>query len=67
MRKRQVQQRREFPTRVTQLLQVYAHKGFNAVFDTDGPIEAPWQLKAVDAIPGRKWFMGYLVGVGVRP
>jgi 2-polyprenyl-6-methoxyphenol hydroxylase-like FAD-dependent oxidoreductase len=63
----QVQMRREFPTRVTQFLQVYAHKALNAVFETHGPIEAPWQLKAVDAVPGRKWIMGYIVGVGIRP
>jgi hypothetical protein len=63
----QVQDRREFPTRVTQFLQVYAHKALSAAFETEGPIEVPWQLKAVDALPGRKWIMGYLVGVGVRP
>jgi 2-polyprenyl-6-methoxyphenol hydroxylase-like FAD-dependent oxidoreductase len=63
----QVQERREFPTRVTQFLQVNAHKALSAVFKTDGPIEAPWQLKVVDALPGRKWIMGYVVGVGVRP
>jgi 2-polyprenyl-6-methoxyphenol hydroxylase-like FAD-dependent oxidoreductase len=62
-----VQRRREFPTRVTQFLQVNAHKAFDAVFDTNGPIQAPWQLKVVDALPGRKWIMGYVVGVGVRP
>jgi 2-polyprenyl-6-methoxyphenol hydroxylase-like FAD-dependent oxidoreductase len=64
---RQVQQRREFPTRVTQFLQVNAHKAFNAVFKTNGPIHAPWQLKVVQALPGRKYIMGYVVGVGVRP
>ncbi len=64
---KRVQQRREFPTRVTQFLQVNAHKALNAVFKTDGPIQAPWQLKVVDALPGRKWIMGYIVGVGVRP
>ncbi len=64
---KRVQQRREFPTRVTQFLQVNAHKALNAVFKTDGPIEAPWQLKVFDALPGRKWIMGYVVGVGVRP
>jgi 2-polyprenyl-6-methoxyphenol hydroxylase-like FAD-dependent oxidoreductase len=62
-----VQQRREFPTRVTQFLQVNAHKALNTVFKTDGPIQAPWQLKVIDALPGRKWIMGYVVGVGVRP
>src|SRR5580700_2157322 len=64
---RRVQQRREFPTRVTQFLQVSAHKALNAVFKTDGPVQAPWQLKVVGALPGRKWIMGYVVGVGVRP
>lgn len=64
---KRVQQRREFPTRVTQFLQVNAHKALNAVFKTDRPIHAPWQLKVVDALPGRKWIMGYIVGIGVRP
>jgi 2-polyprenyl-6-methoxyphenol hydroxylase-like FAD-dependent oxidoreductase len=62
-----VQQRREFPTRVTQFLQVNAHKALNAAFEADGPIQAPWQFKVVDALPGRKWIMGYVVGVGIRP
>jgi 2-polyprenyl-6-methoxyphenol hydroxylase-like FAD-dependent oxidoreductase len=62
-----VQQRREFPTRVTQALQVSAHKGFAKVFETKGPVKAPWQLKLVAQIPGRPWVMGYVVGVGVRP
>ena len=62
-----VQQRREFPTRVTQMLQVTAHKAFARVFETSGPLEAPWQLKLVAEIPGRPWVMGYVVGVGVRP
>jgi len=64
---KRVQQRREFPTRVTQFLQVNAHKALNAVFKTAGPIQAPWQLKVVDTLPGRRWIMGYVVGVGVRP
>src|ERR1700728_779008 len=39
-----VQQRREFPTRVTQMLQVNAHKAFARVFQTHGPIRVPWQV-----------------------
>jgi 2-polyprenyl-6-methoxyphenol hydroxylase-like FAD-dependent oxidoreductase len=62
-----VQRRREFPTRATQFLQVNAHKGLDAVFKTHGPIRVPWQLKVVDALPGRKWIMGYVIGVGIRP
>jgi hypothetical protein len=53
---KRVQQRRECPTRVTQFLQVNAHKALNAGFKTDGPIQAPWQLKVVDALARRKWF-----------
>jgi 2-polyprenyl-6-methoxyphenol hydroxylase-like FAD-dependent oxidoreductase len=64
---KRVQQRREFPTRVTQFLQVKAHNAFDVVFRTSGPLQAPWQLKVVDALPGRKWIMGYVVGVGIRP
>ena len=62
-----VQRRREFPTRATQALQVFAHRGLQKVFENEGPVEAPWQLQVVERVPGRKWAMGYLVGVGVRP
>jgi 2-polyprenyl-6-methoxyphenol hydroxylase-like FAD-dependent oxidoreductase len=62
-----VQQRREFPTRVTQRLQVNAHKGFAHVFETSGPIEAPWQLKVAAHVPGLKHVMGHVIGMGVRP
>lgn len=62
-----LQRRREFPARVTQWLQVAAHNAFEAAFRNSGPLEAPWQLKAIDQIPGRKYVMGYVVGVGVRP
>ena len=62
-----VQQRREFPTRVIQFIQVRAHQAFDVVFDTTGPIQVPWPLKVVEALPGRTWITGYVVGVGVRP
>ena len=62
-----VQQRRQFPTRVIQMLQVNAHKLFELVFQNPGPVRAPWQLKAAAEIPGRAWLMGYVIGVGVRP
>jgi 2-polyprenyl-6-methoxyphenol hydroxylase-like FAD-dependent oxidoreductase len=62
-----VQRRREFPTRVTQKLQLMAHKGFARVFENPGPIKAPWQLKAVLRMPGIRRALGYTLGVGVRP
>ena len=62
-----VQRRREFPTRVTQFVQVNAHRGFAKIFENPGAIRAPWQLKAVARVPGIQRLMGRLVGIGVRP
>ncbi len=63
----QVQQRREFPTRVTQAVQVFAHKGFQKIFQNPGPAKAPWQLKAAVEIPGIQHVLARAVGMGVRP
>jgi 2-polyprenyl-6-methoxyphenol hydroxylase-like FAD-dependent oxidoreductase len=63
----QVQQRREFPTRATQALQVNAHRLFTRIFQSIGPMKAPWQLKAVTRVPGVQRVMGHVVGIGVRP
>ncbi len=62
-----VQQRREFPTRVTQRMQVNAHKGFQYIFGKTGPIKAPWQLKLAVRVPGLQSTMARFIGVGVRP
>ena len=62
-----VQRRREFPTRATQWVQVQAHKQFERVFQTSGPLEAPWQLKAIARLPGLQRVMGRVVGMGARP
>jgi 2-polyprenyl-6-methoxyphenol hydroxylase-like FAD-dependent oxidoreductase len=63
----QVRGRREFPTRVTQMLQVNAHKAFVAVFQNSGAIRVPWQLKVIAHAPGLQRAMGHVVGVGIRP
>jgi 2-polyprenyl-6-methoxyphenol hydroxylase-like FAD-dependent oxidoreductase len=62
-----VQQRREFPTRVTQRIQVIGHRGFERIFENTGPLKAPWQLKAVVRIPGIQRVMARVIGMGVRP
>jgi 2-polyprenyl-6-methoxyphenol hydroxylase-like FAD-dependent oxidoreductase len=62
-----LQDRREFPTRATQLLQVNAHKLFDYVFHHDGPLQVPLQLKIVSGLPGVARVMGRVVGMGVRP
>jgi len=62
-----VQERREFPTRVTQAIQIAAHRGFARVFENEEPIHAPWQMKVAMHIPGIHRALGYAVGVGARP
>jgi 2-polyprenyl-6-methoxyphenol hydroxylase-like FAD-dependent oxidoreductase len=62
-----VQRRREFPTRVTQTLQLFAHRGFARVFQNPGPIHAPWQARLILRTPGIHRVLGYAVGVGARP
>jgi 2-polyprenyl-6-methoxyphenol hydroxylase-like FAD-dependent oxidoreductase len=62
-----VERRRSFPTRVTQAAQIIAHRGIARVFENPGPIHAPWQMEAVQLIPGIHRALGYAVGVGARP
>jgi len=62
-----VEKRRMLPTRVTQAIQLAAHRGFAQVFENPGPIQAPWQLKAAVRIPGIQRAVGYAVGIGMRP
>jgi len=62
-----VQKRREFPTRVTQFIQMNAHNVMDRVFQNTGPIQAPWQLKAAVHIPGLQHVIGRAVGIGMRP
>ncbi len=63
----QVQRRREFPTRVTQFLQANAHKALMHVLENPGPATAPWQLRAVQRVPGVPRVMARVIGIGVRP
>lgn len=62
-----VQQRREFPARVTQFVQMKAHNAMDRVFQSSGPLAAPWQLKAAMRVPGLRHVVGRAVGIGVRP
>jgi 2-polyprenyl-6-methoxyphenol hydroxylase-like FAD-dependent oxidoreductase len=63
----QVQRRREFPTRVTQQLQVFAHAGMQRIFQNPGPARAPWQFKVAVQIPGIQHVLARAVGMGVLP
>ncbi len=63
----ELQRRRELPTRVTQFVQVNAHKGFKYVFERPGELKAPWQFKVATQIPGIQHLTARIVGIGVRP
>jgi len=62
-----LQCRREFPTRVTQEVQVLAHNGMQRIFQNPGPAQAPWQLKVAVQIPGIQHLTARVIGMGVRP
>ncbi len=62
-----IQARREFPTRVTQMLQVLAHKGFESVFRQKGAMRPPLPMKIAVRIPGVQKAVARVVGIGVRP
>jgi hypothetical protein len=61
-----VQKRRDFPTRITQAIQLFAHRGVARVFKNLGPIQASWQLRAAMNSPGIHRAVGYAVGIGAR-
>jgi 2-polyprenyl-6-methoxyphenol hydroxylase-like FAD-dependent oxidoreductase len=64
---RKVQDRREFPTRATQFVQVNIHRLLARIFDNPGPATAPWQIRALTHVPGIQHLVGRAVGIGVRP
>jgi 2-polyprenyl-6-methoxyphenol hydroxylase-like FAD-dependent oxidoreductase len=66
---RAVQRRREFPTRVTQRFQVFAHKRFigPAMRNAQPISRLPFALKLLQMFPILRRIPGRLVGLGVRP
>jgi 2-polyprenyl-6-methoxyphenol hydroxylase-like FAD-dependent oxidoreductase len=66
---RKIQSRREFPTRVTQGFQVFAHKRFlGPAMRHSHPITSlPFALKLLQMFPILRRIPARLVGMGVRP
>ncbi len=63
-----VEKRREFPTRVTQRLQVAAqNRVIQPVLRSTRPLAPPWFLKLFERLPVLQRIPARLVGVGVRP
>ena len=63
-----IQKRREFPTRVTQGLQVAAQRRVIApVLGGTRPVKPPLLLRLISAVPLLRQIPAYLIGIGVRP
>ena len=63
----QVQERRLFPTRVTQAMQVFVQKRVLVGSLGRTLTSAPWYLKMFRRFPILQRIPGYMVGIGVRP
>src|SRR5207253_2411276 len=63
-----VQARREFPTRVTQRLQVLVqNKVIDRALGAERPLRAPWPVRMLSRFPWLRRIPARLVGLGVRP
>jgi 2-polyprenyl-6-methoxyphenol hydroxylase-like FAD-dependent oxidoreductase len=63
-----VQQRREFPTRVTQRIQVLAQNRIvSRVLGSKGQIRAPWLVRQFNRFPELRRLPARMIGMGVRP
>jgi len=63
-----VQQRREFPTRIVQRVQIFAQdRIISTVLAADQPIKVPWQLKLMQRWPTLQRIPARAIGIGVRP
>lgn len=65
---RQVQKRREFPTRVTQSLQLAMQRRVIApVLSSSQRLKPPFWLRLITAAPLLRRIPAYVIGIGVRP
>jgi len=62
-----VQDRREFPARGTQRMQLVVHRGLSWVFRHKGPMSPPLLLRIATRIPGFQSWVARTVGIGLRP
>jgi len=63
-----VQQRRMFPTRVTQAVQVFLqNKVISRALQMRGKLDIPWPVRALARIPLLRRVPARMIGLGVRP
>ncbi|MEQ8558289.1 MAG: FAD-dependent oxidoreductase [Henriciella sp.] len=63
-----VQKRREWPAKITQSAQVFAHN--RVVFpalDAEGELDVPWLIKLLDRVPLLRRLPARAIGLGPRP
>jgi len=63
----QVQQRREFPTRVTQGVQAMVHGFLGGYLGKDKPLKPPLILRVLTKLPYAQRMAARLIGLGARP
>jgi len=65
---RRVQQRREWPTRVVQRMQLTIQERLiRPVLAADGPVRMPWFMRVLDRFALLRRIPAWFIGVGVRP
>jgi 2-polyprenyl-6-methoxyphenol hydroxylase-like FAD-dependent oxidoreductase len=65
---RAVQRRREWPTRMTQGLQIAVqNRVISNVLRTTGTVEAPWPVRMLDRYPVLRRLPARIIGMGFRP
>jgi 2-polyprenyl-6-methoxyphenol hydroxylase-like FAD-dependent oxidoreductase len=63
-----VQERRTFPTRATQRMQVFAHENvIRPALANDSPVSAPLPVRLFKALPFLQRIPARVVGMGFRP
>ena len=63
-----VQQRREWPTRVTQRVQLFIQdRAIYGALSSKGPLTPPWPVKLLGRFPYLRRFPARLMGMGARP
>jgi len=65
---RSVQHRRELPTRITQMIQVFVqNRILRPLMEERGEVRAPWPLRMATRLPWLKRKMAEFIALGVRP
>jgi 2-polyprenyl-6-methoxyphenol hydroxylase-like FAD-dependent oxidoreductase len=64
-----VRRRREFPTRMTQSMQVVAQNNIItvALSSADRELKVPWPVRLINAVPWLQGLTARMIGLGVRP